>query len=60
MRLAIPLTPQGALAGKSAEASRQWLIPWVVAGVAVAAMFGGGWLLRRRLLAGAIEPAQSP
>ena len=56
LRLAIPRTAQDALAGKRAESSLRWLFPWVVAGVAMAAMFGGGWMLRRQLLARASKP----
>ena len=55
VRLAIPHTAQDALEGNSAETSRQWLMPWVVAGLAMASMFGGGWVLRRRLHVEAVD-----
>jgi hypothetical protein len=60
LRLAIPRTPQDALVGKRVESSPRSLTPWVTALAVATAVFGGWWLLRRRLLAGAIEPPQSP
>ena len=60
IRLAIPRTPQDALAGRRVEPSRRWLTPWITVGAAVVVIVAGWWLLRRRLLAGPSGPDASP
>lgn len=51
LRLAIPRTPQDAVAGKRTESPLKWLVPWTAGGAGLAALVGGWLIVRRRLLA---------